>query len=166
MELDPEIRKEFCQESYGLISDLSTVLEELEEDLDNRKLLEEFGQKIDRMMGAAKSLELEEMGVICELGKVIGYKSCQIEGDVDLISVVVAILFDTLDILTEMVKDLEKEVKKEAGTLHLEKFVSRLRWLAEKFKHVTKASCDVEEVSTEELGEIDKDLEDLIDELG
>ena len=92
--MDPSMKEiilDFCNETIGLIDELESILEELEEDPTQHGKLEKFGQIIDRIMGAAKSLALEEMANFCELGKAIGYQSGQVE-DPALLNVVIAVL--------------------------------------------------------------------------
>ena len=57
--------------------------------------MEQFGQIVDRVMGAAKSINAQEIGAFCELCKVIAYKASQTKDD-RLLEVVVSILFDAL----------------------------------------------------------------------
>ena len=91
-----EIVDEFCNETSDLLDLLEKSLSLIEEDTSNLKELEKFGQVIDRIMGAAKSIGATEMATFCELGKAIGYKSSQIN-EKALIEVVVAVLFDALE---------------------------------------------------------------------
>ena len=96
-----EIVDEFCKESEKYLGELEEILFSLEEDLSQVSYLEKFGQIIDRIMGAAKSLEFHKIATMCELGKVIGYKSSQIH-DLKMINIVVAVLFDSVEILKKM----------------------------------------------------------------
>lgn len=152
MYLDPsykEIVDEFCQESTKQLSELEELLYSLEEDLTNKALLEKFGQIIDRMMGAAKSMEMNEVGVMCELGKVLGYKSSQVN-DAALLGIVVAVLFDTVEILSKLVEFLAAGKKLQLAEISMTAFVSRMKWLSEKFSHVQRASVTIA-ASAEEL---------------
>ncbi|HLT22612.1 MAG TPA: hypothetical protein VKZ84_04185, partial [Bacteriovoracaceae bacterium] len=68
--LDNEILKGFLVETQNLLNELTTISDQFEETND-LSLLEQFGQIIDRIMGTAYTLELQEIGRFCELGKKI-----------------------------------------------------------------------------------------------
>ena len=95
-----EIVEDFCKESESIYENLEEMLDEYEESRDSKKL-EEFGQVIDRVMGAAKSVDAEQTGMYCELGKTISYKASQ-SMDKALLEIVVAVLWDTVEILQIM----------------------------------------------------------------
>lgn len=138
-----EIVDDFCSEADSLFDQLEASLTIIEEDPSNTKELEKFGQVIDRIMGAAKSIGASEIATFCELGKVIGYKSSQVR-DIPLIEVVVAILFDSLHMLRKMNQSLRDGNEKCMGKLNTKAFVTRLNWLSEKFKDIERASCAIE----------------------
>lgn len=138
-----EIIVDFCVEAEQLFDQLEQSLELLEENPSNTKELEKFGQIIDRIMGAAKSIGATEIATFCELGKVIGYKSSQIK-DVPLIEVVVAVLFDSLLMLRKMITALKEGNDASMGNLNTKAFVTRLNWLSTKFKDIDRASCAID----------------------
>ena len=138
-----EIIVDFCNEAEDLFNQLERSLELMEEDPSNTKELEKFGQIIDRIMGAAKSIGATEIATFCELGKVIGYKSSQIK-DIPLIEVVVAILFDSLHMLRKMITALKEGNDKSMGQLNTKAFVTRLNWLSAKFKDIERASVAID----------------------
>lgn len=137
-----EIVEDFCNEANSLFDLLEESLVLLEEDPTNTKELEKYGQVIDRIMGAAKSIGATEIAIFCELGKVIGYKSSQIK-DLPLIEVVVAVLFDSLDLLRKMNESLKAGNNTSMNQLNTKAFVTRLNWLSGKFKDIERASCAV-----------------------
>ena len=117
---DPSMKEiviDFCNEAEELFDQLEQALENLEENPSNTKELEKFGQIIDRIMGAAKSIGASEIALFCELGKVIGYKSSQVK-DIPLIEVVGAILFDSLHMLRKMVTALKLGDDKSMANLN------------------------------------------------
>ena len=62
---DPDMREivdEFCNESGELLEHLRDTLDKFEDDPESPKLLEEFGQTVDRIMGASKTLGLKILG--------------------------------------------------------------------------------------------------------
>lgn len=154
---DPEMKEivqEFCKESRNQIKLLNDFLNNLEDDLSDVAQLESFGQVIDRMMGAAKSLQINTLGVLCELGKTIGYKASQVD-DENIISIVAAVLFDGVEIIEKFIIKLEKGDKLEVKDIGMDAFISRLQWLNDKFKHIKRGSVAIESVP----------LKDNIDEL-
>lgn len=143
---DPSMKEiiiDFCDEAEGLFNQLEHSLELTEENPAVTKELEKFGQIIDRIMGAAKSIGATEIATFCELGKIIGYKSSQIK-DIPLIEVVVAILFDSLHMLRKMVTALREGNDRSMVKLNTKAFGTRLNWLSAKFKDIDRASCAIE----------------------
>jgi len=144
---DPEIIEDFCKEALGLFDELEEILEQIEEDLDEEISvaggLEKFGQIIDRVMGSAQTIGAEEISRFCELGKVIGYKSSQTT-DSPLLNVVIAIMFDAVDLLRGMVTSLESGNSKTLNGLSTKAFATRLKWLSNKFQNIDRASVDQE----------------------
>ena len=155
-----EIIQDFCEEANGLFDQLEGSLTLMEEDPTNTKELEKFGQIIDRIMGAAKSIGATEIATFCELGKVIGYKSSQIK-DIPLIEVVVAVLFDSLHMLREMNKALLNGNEKSMNHLNTNAFVTRLNWLSAKFKDIERASCAIDANTTLTQNSIDELMKSL-----
>lgn len=160
---DPDLREvvvDFCKESNIIFDELEEILEGLEDRIDPKEF-ERFGQAIDRVMGAAKNINLDQVGVFCELGKIIGYKASQVK-DEKLLSVVVAVMFDAVDLLKKMIHQVERESKCDLKTYNTEAFVTRLKWLSDKFKNIERASCGYQEEETLDQGNIDN----LLDQLG
>lgn len=151
-----EIVDAFCEECRELIPELEEILEKVEDNPSESKELEKFGQIIDRMMGAAKSLGAPKIAVFCEMGKTIGYKAGQVS-DKALIEVVVAILFDALGLLDKMLASLERGDGEGLAGINTDAFVTRLNWLAQKFTHVTRSSVAIDD---------EKSIEDYIKQLG
>jgi chemotaxis protein histidine kinase CheA len=161
---DPSMKEiiiDFCDEAESLFDQLEHSLEQTEENPVNTKELEKFGQVIDRIMGAAKSIGANEVATFCELGKVIGYKSSQIK-DIPLIEVVVAILFDSIHMLRKMVTALREGNERSMGQLNTKAFGTRLNWLSAKFKDIDRASCAIDDKGTLSQNSID----DLMQSLG
>lgn len=143
---DPSMREiviDFCDESDKLFDQLEVHLNNLEENPKNSKELESFGQIIDRIMGAAKSIGAEEIAKFCELGKLIGYKSSQVT-DVPLIEVVVGVLFDAVHMLRKMNQSLREGNDRCMNKLNTKAFGTRLTWLSEKFKNIERSSVAID----------------------
>jgi chemotaxis protein histidine kinase CheA len=165
MYLDPEMHEiilDFCNESNKQLKQLESILFSLEEEIENTKLFEQFGQIIDRIMGAAKSLELSDMAIMCELGKTIGYKASQID-DVKLLNIVVAVLFDTVEICFKFTKKLELKSDMQIKDISTEAFVKRMKWLSEKFNHISRSSVAP---AGEEKDLDQSNIDDLLKQLG
>jgi chemotaxis protein histidine kinase CheA len=158
-----EVVIEFADESLGLFKQLEETLENLEDNPTSSKDLENFGQVIDRVMGAAKSIGATEIATFCELGKLIGYKSSQVN-DVPLLNVVVAILFDAVDLLTKMVEKIKTGDNEKLQKLNTEAFATRLKWLSDKFKDIERASCTIKKEDTTNLNQ--DSIDDLMASLG
>ena len=155
---DPEMKDvvlDFCRESEQIFEELQNYLEDFEDNPAELELLENFGQAIDRVMGAAKSLGAAKVGSFCELGKTIAYKASQSQ-DENLIQIVVAVLFDTVDILGALVKNIKEKQKESVENISLETFSTRLKWLAEKFQDITRSSVAVNDQKS--IDELLKDL--------
>jgi chemotaxis protein histidine kinase CheA len=156
-----EIVVEFCDESETLLEQCRSNLEDFEDEPSQRPLLEKYGQIIDRMMGAASTLGLDELASLCKMGKIIGYKSSQCDQQA-LNEVACGVLFDLTDLLEILVTNLKE--KKSEHDFDIKSFSSRLQWLAEKFKHIERASCDFQD--DEKDAESSEELDKLISRLG
>lgn len=155
-----EIVDGFTAESDALYSELMDILEGYEDDPQQKKL-EHFGQVIDRVMGAAKSIEAHQTGHICELGKTISYKASQ-SMDKELLNIVVAVLFDTVEILEKVNKNIKTNRTEDLKEINLERFSSRLRWLSDKFQNIDRASVAFEE----DFGKDQQSIDELLNKLG
>lgn len=144
---DPEIRKDFCDECEQLLVQMEEVLEEYEENPKDLKKLATFGQLIDRMMGAAKNLNLDTFGRYCELGKMIGYKASQ-SSNFALNTLAAGILIDTIDFLNQMVNSIRVGAN-NPSVQDVDTFIGRLKILSEKFKHIERASVDADDKGNE-----------------
>ncbi len=156
-----DVLQEFLNESVELLDKLEVTLEDVEDNHDLSKL-EHFGQMIDRIMGAAKSVSEEEVGALCELGKVIGYKASQSQ-DKRLFDVVLAVLFDTIDILRLLFEKIEKGEDRNLKDINTEAFLSRMKWLSEKFKDIERSSISID--GKQDYSETEKSTQNEIDSL-
>ncbi|MBF0362112.1 MAG: hypothetical protein HQK49_13940 [Oligoflexia bacterium] len=138
--IDKELVIEFCNESDALVSELEKILGELEQNPKQNGKFGEFGQRIDRIMGASKAFGLSEVATFCELGKTIGYKADQTD-DTKLLNVVVAVLFDAVYLLSKMIAQVRTGNNNILKNLNTKAFTTRLKWLSDKFKHIERGSC-------------------------
>ncbi|MCT4642992.1 MAG: hypothetical protein N4A33_11940 [Bacteriovoracaceae bacterium] len=166
---DPDMHEvviEFCNETDELSDKLEELLEQYEDNLSQTQHLEEFGQVIDRVMGAAKSLGAQNIGTYCELGKIVSYKSSQTK-DVKMLEIVAAVLFDTVDILKSMVKNVRSSKEEIVQGISLDAFATRLKWLSEKFDHIERSSVALDDKKSTSNGPMDqKSINDLLEGLG
>lgn len=158
-----EIVDGFCDESIELLDELEECLEELEDEPTKTANLEKFGQVIDRIMGAAKSVGADEVATFCELGKAIGYKSSQ-TSDPALLEVVVAILFDAQNLLLKMVDQIKTGNDNGLKNIKTQAFVTRLKWLQDKFKDIERSSVSFDEDKAAQLDQ--SSIDDLMSSLG
>lgn len=156
-----EVVEGFIQESDEIYNEVEEILEDYEDEPSSDKL-EKFGQTIDRVMGAAKSLGAHKTGLYCELGKTISYKASQ-STDQQLLDIVVAILFDTVEILKSMNKNIFIEKIEKVDGVNVDAFATRLHWLADKFKDIKRSSVAVDDGA----GAADqKSIDELLKDLG
>lgn len=78
IEIDDEFLQIFLDESQEVLIEMKQFLESFREASDNH-LFEQYGQKVDRIMGAAFTLSLNDVGTLARYGKELGYKSSQIQ---------------------------------------------------------------------------------------
>jgi chemotaxis protein histidine kinase CheA len=147
-----ELVQEFCLETNTIISELESLLEKLESNPSDFYLLETFGQKVDRIMGAAKSLEYLTIGTLTEFCKTISYKSAQSK-NTELIIIVVAFLFEAVDALKEMSQSLSSKGEEQLDPVTSKTIFSRLEFISQKLIHIQRSSVAIN----------DQDLLDLSD---
>ena len=144
--LDEEILEEFVVESKGLLAELTTVVEQIEaasEDSSKafpEELLREFAQKIDRIMGAAKTIEVMDegnlvlgaIGQLSETCKAMGYQAAE-KKRTALLPFFAAFWMETIEVVGELLECANST--EEAGAI-LQSFSpvlqKRLTWLQSK----------------------------------
>jgi len=163
---DPDMKEivdEFCDESDGLLEEIRDILFEFEDNPTNPSALEQFGQVIDRIMGASKTLGLSDIGHLCQMGKIIGYKGSQV-GEQPLQEVTCGVLMDLCDFLEELLTNLRNS-RKETD-YDIDAFKGRLQWLAAKFRHIDRASCEIEGKKSSGKNVTTAELDRLINQFG
>lgn len=86
IEIDQEFIDTFLDESFGVLTNLKQFINSFSH-LDDKHVFEKYGQQIDRIMGAAFTLSLCEIGELAKMGKELGYKASQVNDINKLISV-------------------------------------------------------------------------------
>lgn len=143
MELDKEILDDFRAESSALINELELLVNELEE-CDGIVFPEEqlkvFSQKIDRIMGVAKTLlsvvpgheGMTFLANVSEMCKTMGYQAAALKR-AKLVPIFAGFWAETVEVMQEVLEKLESEANTkvviESRSALLQK---RLSWLAEK----------------------------------
>lgn len=169
-DIDQDILKDFIRESKGLIPDLIELLESIEGDFSQVKRLEDYGQKVDRIMGAAKSLALmvpldHPLATIADyaaLCKAVGYKASQIEGHPQFFDICVALLLDATETLNSWIDKLEDSSAVDLKSSFSATFLERLRWVSNQFGSEVRASVGTSKSKKMDQSEID----DLLRKLG
>jgi chemotaxis protein histidine kinase CheA len=147
-----DLLQEFYLDTSSILKDLELILENLEKNPSDYHLLEKFGQQIDRIMGASKSLGYVSIGEITESCKTISYKSSQAK-NVELVTIVVAILFDALEAISELCESLFTKGNEELNPSTKKMIYSRLNFINNKLSHIQRSSVAIN----------DKDLLELSD---
>lgn len=169
---DIEILEDFLNESKTLIEKMMVILEKCEGAPEQAEGLAEYGQIVDRIMGAAKSFGLQitkpghlihkisDYSAIC---KVVGYKASQIKNNPQFYDVAVALLLDGTEVLQQMIQGLLTG-KNDISGLFTQTFLDRLKWVSSQFGADYRSSVDINKGQKEKLNQ--GDIDDLIKKLG
>lgn len=170
--IDSEILKDFLIESKGLIEQMQEILEKCESDFSQAKSLEQYGQNVDRIMGAAKSLAMgadknhmiHKIGDYSQICKAVSYKASQIRDNEQFYQICVALLLDGTEVLEHLIVQMGQKEPKEFKELFSKTFLERLKWVSAQFSSEYRSSVDIHKGQKTKLnqGEID----DLLKKLG
>ncbi len=146
--IDKDIVKDFMTESKAIIQDLVELLESVEGNFSQVSQLEEYGQKVDRIMGGAKSLALlvpqdhplHMIADYAQLCKAVGYKASQINGNAQFFDICVALLLDATETLDEWIMNLGTDTVEDMKNAFTSTFLERLRWVSNQFDADVRAS--------------------------
>ncbi|MBX2987351.1 MAG: hypothetical protein KF802_05580 [Bdellovibrionaceae bacterium] len=166
-----ELLIEFQSESKNLVSQLLGILDHIEGDYSQYRRLEEFGQIIDRIMGAAKTLKqngidpqaLDKIGAYAEVCKMVSYKASQVGNNAQLYTIVVALLMDATEMFEEMLNRIGERAGADVKTILSETFLDRLRWVSRQFDEGLRGSIGADNGSRNLAQE---QLDDLLKKLG
>ncbi|MCM2322842.1 MAG: hypothetical protein NDJ90_06235 [Oligoflexia bacterium] len=139
--LEKDILDSFRAESNELLTDLGRIVQRLEQEHATfpAELLAEFAQKIDRIMGAAKTVSITApdhagliwIGRITELCKLAGYKAAE-KRQTALLPIFAGFWADTLEHMDSLLKNLEDPAKcAEISKGFSGVLQGRLKWLAQ-----------------------------------
>ena len=147
--IDSDILADFQAETKGLLEELEETVEKLETQVNvfPSAELEQFAQRIDRVMGAAQTLNqfdpnhlgLKRIGAIAQLCKKLGYTASQLKMP-GLVPLFAAFWADTLEVLGELVDACADEAKTKQLTDSFSSVLqNRLTWLSEKVQKMAPA---------------------------
>ena len=138
-----DILHHFKTEAFTLFAELEDLVEDLEEhDEYPIEQLEEYAQKIDRIMGSAQTIHendaeipfVDSIAMICQLCKKIGY-SAKNNPNPGLLPIYSAFLTDCLEVLEELTEHIDQPEKLQDQTAYFSRTLQkRLEWLLEKLK--------------------------------
>jgi hypothetical protein len=143
--IDKTILDDFTKESLILVDECIELLESIENDPSEVERLSDFANRIDRVMGGAKSLALiapadhplHLIGDYCAICKSVGYQGAGIQNNDQFFNIVVALLLDAVEmtkILFEKLDSSATELKKLFTTTFLE----RLKWISFQYDELAK----------------------------
>jgi len=167
--IDKDIVKDFVGESMVLIQDLTELLDSIEGDFSQVTKLEEYGQKVDRVMGGAKSLALlvppdhalHTVADYAALCKAVGYKASQIKGNAQFYDICVALLLDATETLGKWISNLGEDTAEDLKNSFSKTFLERLRWVSNQFSADVRASVDAKNKKMDQ-----NEIDDLLKKLG
>ena len=138
--MDVEIIRDFVSESKNIVTEGLTLLESIEGNFSQVSLLETYGNSLDRIMGGAKTLSLDQseenvLSIISDYAAVcknVGYKAAQIKDNEAFYDICVGFLIDASEMLIRILDQAELpliEVKKSIS----DEFITRLKWVLSQF---------------------------------
>lgn len=140
--IDAELLQGFKEESTGILNELKAVIEKLEDVTTEFPvaLMQDFSQKIDRIMGAAKTIAMEDpshlglqrISALAELCKHIGYKAAE-QKELKLVPIFTAFWSDVITITEDLIGALSDATKTAEVTSNFTPvLLRRLEWLKKK----------------------------------
>ena|SRR3989344_568343 len=117
-EIDHELLTSFLEESFEVLEGLKDLMENFNGHADI-SCFEQFGQQVDRIMGAAYTLSLGDLGDLAKLGKELGYKSSQVKEIGKLLAVqsLLSQLIKSIEVILNGYKKNQKPVSEEVSLL-------------------------------------------------
>lgn len=142
-EVDSSILKDFLEESNKILLEIDEIATQLEEEhsVFPSQLFNDYAQRIDRIMGAAQTLEMMAPGEpnllriakFAQLCKFIGYKIAE-KKDMNSLAVCSAFFADVLELLKALFENIEDSEKSEKIFNEMGKtLMGRLEWLGKTF---------------------------------
>lgn len=146
--IDNDILNEFLTEAKRLVAECQTLLEDLEGKPEAAPRLEEFANKIDRVMGAAKSLgllatadhPLHMVGDATAVCKALGYRGAKVAHQPKLFEVTVSFLLDAVETVDELLDRLDEPPENLRADLK-NTLLGRLQWISDIYRQIPEAGA-------------------------
>jgi len=143
--LDNTILNDFIKESLILVDQCVELLESIEGSPSEVEKLNDFANRIDRVMGGAKSLALmlspqhpmHLIGDYCAVCKSVGYQGAKIQNNDQLYDVTIALLLDAVEMIKTLFNKLDSSAE-ELKRIFSTTFLERLRWISQRFEEIAK----------------------------
>ena len=116
VEIDHDFLSFFLEESIVVMGNLKKFLKLFIENEDPKNF-EQFGQQVDRLMGAAYTLSLNFFGELSKMGKEIGYKSSQLN-EIEKLLVIHSLLSQLVKTLNAILKQYKKDLNPDTSEFH------------------------------------------------
>ena len=157
---DDEILAGFVVESKKLVRECVRILEKVEDGEGPERLLADYANRIDRVMGAAGSLAPEGgkhvLNLIADgtsLCKSLGNQTAKLAHHHPYINVATSFLIDATEMIEELLADVEGDYEKLRK--HLQgPLVDRLKWItamSDKFPEKARAEDSLGQATIDEL---------------
>lgn len=106
-EIDDELLAGFLDDSFVVTENLKDLLGKFKA-VEDVAIFEQFGQQVDRVMGAAYTLCLNDLGDLTKLGKELGYKASQVN-EIAKLLVIQSLLSQLVRMVDKMLKSYDKK---------------------------------------------------------
>ncbi len=170
MSIDLEFLKSFQKESMSLVQELMKILESCETSFRYVKKLADYGQKVDRIMGGAKTLGLmtdepehilNKIGDYTALCKMLSYRAAEIEEDEKLYFLCVAVLLDATEALEQMFKLILVKPAVDFKQIVPQTLMERVKWIAAQIGQLGERN------TKNKLGKMNQsEIDELVKKLG
>ncbi len=159
--IDLSILEDFKEGSLDLISECIVLLESLEENPSEVEKLNDFANRIDRVMVGAKSLALiapKEHAInlvadYCAICKSVGQQGSQVYNNDQLYNVVVALLLDAVEMIQDLFVKMDLPIAELKKSLTIT-FVDRLKWISFQYDELEKNRNNGKKLAQNEIDEL------------
>ncbi|MFN7727789.1 MAG: hypothetical protein ACK5P7_01395 [Bdellovibrio sp.] len=167
------ILRDFQAESKTLVKKMAEILDQCEGNFSQVQSLADFGQTVDRMMGAAQTLAAEpavpnvrlsrvaDCAAIC---KSVGYKASKIKDNETFYDICVALLQDATEVIEQLVEHLFDKDDIDMKTLFSQTLIDRLKWVSDQFGAEYSGTVDVHQGQETKMNQAD--IDELLKKLG
>ncbi len=161
--IDNDMLLAFREESLSIFTELKNIIDMLNDSYTEfpMQLLQDFSQKIDRIMGAAKTISIQDpnhqglqrIGILGELCKHIGYKAAESK-QLTLLPIFAAFYSDVITVTEDLLASLEDEKRAAKITSDFAPvLIKRLEWLKKKIISVPNVTSK-NEISQSEIDKL------------